>query len=108
MNFRVRTAITLKQIADTLFPEWDEKLKGLQSQLDTAAPEADRALERAVDQADRILVAMEMVLEKMLEVEDYNELVDMVRSLIREQEELIERTKQERKKRLLGPFGSGL
>ena len=51
---------------------------------------------------------MESVLAMMLEVEDYNELVDMVRSLIRDQEAIIDQTKQQRKKQLLGPLGSGL
>ena len=41
------------------------------------------------------------VLQKMLELETYNELIDIVRSLIKEQNELIEKTKEIRKKELL-------
>jgi hypothetical protein len=86
-----------------MFPDWEQKLNQLQSRLDT--PETAEAVTPALEQADRILVAMEEILAKMLEVEDFNELVDMVRSLIREQEAIIERTKTERKKQLLGPLG---
>jgi hypothetical protein len=40
---------------------------------------------------------MERVLQKMEELESYNELVDLVRSIIKDQEQLLEKTKQERK-----------
>jgi hypothetical protein len=104
---RIETQIStpLKQIARDLFPQWDERLKELEGQL--AGPAVADATDAAVQQADRILAAMEAVLANMLEVEDYNELVDMVRSLIREQQELAERTKREQRKRLLGPLGPG-
>ena len=60
----------------------------------------------AVEGKDEVAF-FEAVLAKMLEVEDYNELVDMVRSLIRDQEAIIERTKKEQRKKLLGPLGDG-
>ena len=94
----------LQVIAEQMFPDWEQKLDVLQSEL--VAPDSEAAAETALQQADRIVVAMEDVLAKMLEVEDFNELVDMVRSLIREQEAIIERTKKERKKQLLGPLGT--
>ena len=96
----------LQQIAQLMFPEWDQKLQALESRLQ--APGEPPAADEALEQADRILAAMESVLAMMLEVEDYNELVDMVRSLIRDQEAIIDQTKQQRKKQLLGPLGSGL
>jgi len=44
---------------------------------------------------------MDEVLQKMLELETYNELIDLVRSLIQEQTEIQEKTQKERKKQLL-------
>ena len=39
------------------------------------------------------------VLNKMLELETYNELVDLVRSIIREQSEIADETKDQRKQK---------
>ena len=44
---------------------------------------------------------MQLVLDRMLELETYNELIDLVRALISEQEALNEKTKKEQKKRAL-------
>jgi hypothetical protein len=44
---------------------------------------------------------MQEVLEKMLQLETYNELVDLVRSLIRDQEQLSELTRQLRRRSTL-------
>ena len=44
---------------------------------------------------------MDAVLENMMELEGYNELLDLVRSLIADQERLIEQTKSEQKRQIL-------
>ena len=44
------------------------------------------------------------VLEKMLYLESYNEILDLVRGLIEEQEKLKEDTQKERKKAVLDLF----
>jgi hypothetical protein len=94
----------LEHIAEQMFPVWEQNLEQLQTDLET--PDMPSSARSSLEQADRILVAMEDVLNKMLEVEDFNELVDMVRTLIQQQEELIEQTKKQRRKQLLGPLGN--
>lgn len=90
----------LKQIANDRMPDFERHLQQLESRLD--APDAGREEAAvAVEKADRILLAMRSVLERMLEMETYNELVDIVRSIIRQQEELMERTKEQRKRQAL-------
>ena len=44
---------------------------------------------------------MSAVLDNMLELETYNELIDLIRDLINDQEEISEKTKDERKKQVL-------
>ena len=44
---------------------------------------------------------MSAVLDNMLEFETYNELIDLIRDLINDQEEISEKTKDERKKQVL-------
>ncbi|MFC1759723.1 hypothetical protein ACFL2H_13310, partial [Planctomycetota bacterium] len=86
----------LKDIVDLQFPDWDDSLKSLVSAIESDQPTEEKAAE-SVRLTDEILTALDRVLQKMEELESYNELVDLVRSIIKEQEELLEKTKQERK-----------
>ena len=66
--------------------------------------EAKQRTAIAVDTAEDVLLQLTAVLEKMLDLESYNEILDMVRELIKDQGELLEETKAERKKRVLDLF----
>ena len=48
-----------------------------------------------------MLSELETVLAKMQDLETYNELLDIVRDLLKDQGKLIERTQQERKRQTL-------
>ena len=58
----------------------------------------------AVETAEDVLLRLTAVLDKMLDLESYNEILDMVRELIDDQNKLLEDTKTERKKRVLELF----
>ena len=58
----------------------------------------------SVQTAEEVLLRLTEVLERMLDLESYNEILDMVRQLIDDQQELLDETKQERKKRVLDLF----
>ncbi len=51
-------------------------------------------------QIDAILVEMQSVLDKMLELETFNEVLDMLRQIIDNQQQVNEETKQKQKKDL--------
>ncbi len=93
----------LRQIGEELFPILDKRLVQLAGCLEQRVdePELSASTAAALAQADEILFAMEAVLEKMLELETYNQLVDMLRSLIKDQEDLNDRTKKQQKKAAL-------
>ncbi len=93
----------LSSIVDQMFPVLDGRLERLRMHLEEARPEDEiRAASVAtVTQVDQILIQLEAVLEKMLELETYNELVELVRKMIRDQEDLTERTKEQQKKSAL-------
>jgi len=59
---------------------------------------------QAVQTAEDVLIQLTAVLEKMLDLESYNEILDMVRELIDSQDSLIEETKKERTQRTRGLF----
>jgi hypothetical protein len=106
-----------EQIADPLnktcseqFPRLDERLAALEAVFQpggakpapakspTRADEAPAAADEAIDQANVVLAELEAVLSKMQDLETYNELLDLVRDLLKDQGKLIDRTQQERKR----------
>jgi hypothetical protein len=102
-----------EQIADPLnktcaegFPQLDQRLSTLEVLLreggagverQQAAPRADEA----IDQANRVLQELEEVLAKMQDLETFNELLDIVRDLLKDQQKLLERTQQEHRRQTI-------
>ncbi|MGB7346642.1 MAG: polyketide synthase [Pirellulaceae bacterium] len=72
----------------------------------TVANPADAAKKTAlaVQTSEEVLLQLTAVLEKMLDLESYNEILDIVRGLIDDQNELLDETKEERKRRVLDMF----
>ena len=65
------------------------------------ADPASAALHRAaLEQIDAILVEMQQVRDKMLELESFNEAVELLREIIAAQQNLTERTKEQRRNRV--------
>ena len=93
-------ATPLKRLAEGPIPGLASRLSELERRL--ADTEHAIVLKQvALEELDRVILSLERVLEKMLDLETYNELIDLVNSLIRDQEALLEQTKKERKKRAL-------
>jgi hypothetical protein len=89
----------LKHISLQMFPE----LRGRLTQLRKLAsdPQAGpKQLQLALEQSDAILVEMKSVLDKMLELETYNEVVETLRSIITEQDQLNQDTLRRQKEEL--------
>jgi len=87
------------RIAGQQFPELERRLEGLRAALDDIKL-AERRREQVGAQLDAILVAMKQVLQRMLELENFNEAVELLRDIIRQQEHLDQQTKQRHKQRL--------
>jgi hypothetical protein len=90
----------LRLICEVDFPALDTELVELEVVIGGKTSQIDQAA-LALDRADVVLVKMTVVLDNMLELETYNELIDLIRSLIDEQEQISEKTQQERKKQVL-------
>lgn len=93
----------LHQIAEQRLPELAAQLKLVESRLDDTTATATE-LKKAIAQADATLVAMRQVLDKMLELETYNEVVALLRGIITDQEEINRRTKERQKDKLKSVF----
>lgn len=93
----------LQMIVEGDLAELRQQIDGLIPLIDK--PKAGRiSAGGAVQAAERVLLALESVLEKMLDLESYNEVLDLVRGLIDQQGELIEATEEQRKKALQDLF----
>ena len=98
-RLKEQIADPLRKISTQLFPAYRAALVELRRVLDD--PTAGQTkLQAATKQADAILAEMKAVLDKMLELETFNEVVDMLRDIITTQEKLNEATLKKQKEDL--------
>ena len=92
----------LKEIGGELLPQLQTRLEVLHARLEANVQDAAEPLTAAKSEADAVLEAMQAVLDRMLELESYNEIVELLRGIISDQEQLRERTQQQQRERLRG------
>ena len=93
----------LRKIVDVSMERLKQQIRAIEGSIE----QPEQALEQteaAIQTADQVLLELTAVLEKMLDLESYNELLDLVRGLIQDQEQLKEDTQQERKNRVKDLF----
>lgn len=89
----------LTQIVDGPLVQLEMQIEGLLPLVErTAAGPAAAVV--AVETAEEVLLQLSAVLEKMLDLESYNEVLDLVRGLIDNHEKLIEATEREQTRKL--------
>jgi hypothetical protein len=91
--------LPLRRMVEEQFPELDRRLATLEAAL-ADARQAPQNLRLAVEQFDLILREMRLVLSKMIEMEDFNEAVELLRQIIAAQQKLGERVDEQQKQRL--------
>lgn len=89
----------LREIAQQQLPEMETILERASAEFDGAGGAAT-SLQAAKVQSDVVLEAMQQVLDRMLELESYNELVELLQTIVRDQQQLNENTKQQRRQQL--------
>jgi hypothetical protein len=95
-------ALPLRQIGQVRMTELEAQLRAVDEHIEDAA--GPPALAASIRLADEILVEMQQVLDRMLELETYNEVVSQLRGIISDQEEINRRTKEMHKQRLRNLF----
>lgn len=88
----------LRRVGDEMFPALDSRLEQLRGALGSTSAEQFRDAGRR--QTEAILVAMQHVLSRMLELESFNEAVELLRAIIDQQEKVNDQTRQRHKGRL--------
>ncbi len=85
----------LVAISEKEYPKLDIILEKLEA--DYQDPASSVSADAAVAQTNLVLIELNNVLEAMADIESFNELMDLVRGMIQEQEDLIEKTDKKRK-----------
>ncbi len=93
----------LHKIALQRMPQLAAQLKLVEGHIEDPAAMSPE-LKKAIAQSDEILVEMKQVLNRMLELENYNEVVALLRDIISDQEQINHRTKEQQKERLRSLF----
>lgn len=93
----------LRQVIDQPLARLRETLATVTTELDRPQ-DVSRGMAEAVSLADQVLLDLTAVLDKMLDLESYNEILDLFRGLIDDQERLLEETKQRQKRSVLDLF----
>jgi hypothetical protein len=93
----------LHQIARERMPQLAAQLKLVEEHIEDAAATATE-LKKSIALADQLLVEMRRVLDRMVELETYNEVVTLLRDIISDQNQINEQTKKQQKERLQSLF----
>ncbi|TWU60790.1 hypothetical protein Poly51_10710 [Rubripirellula tenax] len=93
----------LRKIVDEPLARLREQIVDVERSVDDSADAQGKTVV-AIETADEVLLRLTEVLDKMLDLESYNEILDIVRELIDDQGKLLDDTKSERKKRVLDLF----
>jgi len=88
----------LRRVADEMFAELERRFDRLEADLAGDAAAESRRL--ALEQVDAILEVMRRVLDRMIQLEDFSKVVEMLREIIHSQEQLSEKTREQRKRGL--------
>jgi hypothetical protein len=102
IEYRLKDQIAdpLRHIGEVSFPELDRRLKRLQSSL--GDPQASKARHEAVlKQVETIVSEMNEIMKKMLELESFNEIVEHLREIIKDQEALNKLTQKKQREKAL-------
>jgi hypothetical protein len=102
-RLREQIAQPLHQIAEQRMPQLAAQLKLVEQHVEDATS-GEPELQKAIALADAILVEMRQVLDRMLELETYNEVIALLRDIITDQDEISRRTKDRQKERLRSLF----
>jgi hypothetical protein len=90
----------LKAIGGEMLPRFEKRLGALQTRMAAESPESAESLARSRADAEEIADAMKAVLDRMLELESYNELVELLRGIVADQDALREDTLRRQRDRV--------
>jgi len=93
--------LPLREIGGQAMPQLEGQLEATQAAFQQISG-SEESLRRTKAECDEVLEVMKQVLDRMLELESYNELVELLRGIVHDQEKLNDHTKEQRRQQLRG------
>ena len=93
----------LKTIIAGSLANLQSQIKDVEKSVENSA-QAEQKTKIAVKTAEEVLLKLTAVLDKMLDLESFNEILDLYRQLIEDQDSISKETKEEQKRKLLDLF----
>jgi leucyl-tRNA synthetase len=94
--------LPLANLMQSQWASFAAEINGLESSVAKETPsEISKKLEQTILKNHEIIAALTTILNDMIDIQDFNEVIDMVRDLLNNQDKVLEKTKQEQKKRVL-------
>lgn len=103
-RLEIRLAEPLKATLDGSFAKLQQTIKSL-NRLAANSPDGPAQTAETIQLTNLVLNDLNAILQNMLDIESYNEIVDMVRNMLEQQEKILERTKSEQKRKVRDLFG---
>jgi hypothetical protein len=103
MRLREQIGQPMRQLGEKSMAQLESQLQLVNERL-SDPQEASGALADSLRRADGVLVQMQQILDRMLELESYNEVVGLLRDIIDDQQQLNDRTKQQQTDRIKDLF----
>ncbi len=85
------------------FPQLSRNLKDLENVVASQVGVGNR-ITGNIQMTDEVLLSLQEILKNMVDIQDFNEIIDMVRGIMDQQDELLKKTKDEQKKQVLDLF----
>jgi hypothetical protein len=98
-RLREQIALPLHRIAEERMPRLAAQVKLVEANV-ADATKGTAEVTHSLALADEVLVEMKQVLDRMLELETYNEVVTLLREIIADQEDVSRQTKEQRTKQI--------
>ncbi len=98
-RLQTKVFLPLEEMLQNEYPQLSKNLLDLQTATQDLAGSQQAAL--ATESLDQVLLKLDAILSNMQDIEGFNEIVDLVRDLLDDQEKLLNETEQEYRKRIL-------
>lgn len=103
-RLEIRIAEPLRLSLDGNFSKLQQTMKSL-NRLPANSTEGPTQTAETIQLTNLVINDLNGILQNMLDIESYNEIVDMVRTMLQQQEKILERTKSEQKRKVKDLFG---
>jgi hypothetical protein len=90
-------------LVEGTFPQLSRNLKELETVV-ASQTEVGNRITGNIQLTDTVLLSLQDILKNMVDIQDFNEIIDMVRGIMDQQDELLKKTKDEQKKQVLDLF----